>query len=197
MKLITIKEAAGILGLPANRLYQLDAILKPVYEMRGSRMRTRFYDSEHVLKMKPEIDKLDIRVEPVRYKEDGEPKRKYRKRYLTEKENWDGAVSYLYNILYHSAAIKIRAVTIKRAHFEKLLVKNCTYCGKPPELRKVGRYEVFVNGIDRVDSSKGYINGNCVPCCKRCNRMKSDMSTDTFLECVKSIYDYNAVKTDE
>ena len=31
-------------------------------------------------------------------------------------------------------------------------------------------------GIDRVDSSKNYDKGNCVPCCTTCNGMKSNMS---------------------
>lgn len=37
------------------------------------------------------------------------------------------------------------------------------------------------NGIDRVDSTKGYIPGNIVPCCYTCNRAKSDMPVEKFL----------------
>lgn len=31
-------------------------------------------------------------------------------------------------------------------------------------------------GIDRIDSSKGYEPGNCVPCCFRCNSVKNDQT---------------------
>lgn len=38
------------------------------------------------------------------------------------------------------------------------------------------------NGIDRVDSSKGYSAENVVPCCKICNRGKANMSKEDFIE---------------
>lgn len=72
--------------------------------------------------------------------------------------------------------------------FSKLIHNNCVYCGAPPEknsdfyqsLRRKSVDDVPVNGIDRIDSNKGYIIGNCVPCCSYCNRMKSDISFDKF-----------------
>lgn len=38
------------------------------------------------------------------------------------------------------------------------------------------------NGIDRVDSKKGYVAGNVVTCCRNCNQAKSDKSIDEFEE---------------
>jgi hypothetical protein len=43
------------------------------------------------------------------------------------------------------------------------------------------------NGIDRVDSSMGYVAGNVVPCCSTCNRMKLDHSYDDFIAHIKKI----------
>lgn len=43
------------------------------------------------------------------------------------------------------------------------------------------------NGIDRLDSSIGYILGNVVPCCGVCNRMKSTLSAEAFLAQCKRI----------
>lgn len=64
---------------------------------------------------------------------------------------------------------------------------DCVYCGRPPEETKNGRFTSFLNGIDRVDSSKGHVAGNCVPCCKRCNLSKRDYKKADFLEMAFSI----------
>ena len=58
-----------------------------------------------------------------------------------------------------------------------LLSKTCIYCGKE-----------HADGIDRVDSLKGYTIENCVPCCQYCNRMKSDYSLEFFKNHIKQIY---------
>ena len=50
---------------------------------------------------------------------------------------------------------------------------------------------VCVNGIDRVDSSKGYVEDNVVSCCKYCNTAKNTMSRDEFFKWIKRVYEYN------
>lgn len=40
----------------------------------------------------------------------------------------------------------------------------------------------MVNGIDRVDNTKGYSVENCVAACRRCNVAKADMAPDQFRE---------------
>jgi hypothetical protein len=44
------------------------------------------------------------------------------------------------------------------------------------------------NGIDRVVPDKGYVYDNCVPCCKYCNRAKSDLTTEQFKNLIIKIY---------
>lgn len=69
--------------------------------------------------------------------------------------------------------------------FFSLIKKNCYYCGDVPSNREKGskRGEPFLyTGIDRQDNKLGYIVNNCVPCCKTCNRWKSDMSEEKFHE---------------
>ena len=44
------------------------------------------------------------------------------------------------------------------------------------------------NGIDRIDSSKGYSVDNCVPCCAKCNYAKHDLSIDDFKNHIEKIY---------
>jgi len=57
---------------------------------------------------------------------------------------------------------------------ENLMTSPCVYCGILPKDR--------VNGIDRMDSSLGYVQSNCVPCCKTCNLMKMCLDPTTFVE---------------
>ncbi|CAN5207448.1 hypothetical protein BH09PAT1_BH09PAT1_7440 [soil metagenome] len=68
----------------------------------------------------------------------------------------------------------------------ELFFSNCHYCGSVPmttyELKVVhNTHPITYNGIDRIDSSKGYVKNNVVSCCKICNRAKSDMSYKEFL----------------
>jgi hypothetical protein len=60
--------------------------------------------------------------------------------------------------------------------------KPCEYCGV--------QSMSFGVGLDRVDSTKGYVLGNCVPCCYLCNVMKSNMTLETFFEQCERIVDF-------
>lgn len=69
--------------------------------------------------------------------------------------------------------------------------KNCAYCDKGPSNLAKGRNGDFVyNGIDRIDSSLGYFEGNMVACCNNCNRMKTSHSLEDFKSMIKRIYDH-------
>lgn len=46
-----------------------------------------------------------------------------------------------------------------------------------------------LNGVDRVNNDAGYVFGNCVPCCEKCNRMKMSLGVDDFLNHVRRIYE--------
>lgn len=85
--------------------------------------------------------------------------------------------------------------------FVKMAKQNCHYCNSPPsncynvkhskgELKGKSRGgAAFIhNGIDRVNSALGYFVENCVPCCKRCNRAKSNMSTKEFYDWITAVY---------
>lgn len=71
-----------------------------------------------------------------------------------------------------------------------LINSNCYYCGCLPcsETKDLTYDEsTLFNGIDRIDSSKGYVIGNVVPCCKWCNQAKSTMSQADFYIWVQRI----------
>ena len=67
--------------------------------------------------------------------------------------------------------------------FDEITKMPCEYCGEySDELNGVK-----FNGIDRINSSSGYVYNNCVPCCEICNRMKMAYDLMDFLEHVKKI----------
>jgi hypothetical protein len=68
-------------------------------------------------------------------------------------------------------------------YFHNITQQDCHYCGSKSSKvcrpkRSAAPY--IYNGIDRVDSGKGYTFDNCVPCCKLCNYAKRTMSTEEF-----------------
>lgn len=63
--------------------------------------------------------------------------------------------------------------------FKVMVLSPCYYC----KIQKEGE----VNGIDRVDNSKGYTKENCVACCQSCNRMKLIYHPDFFITKCKII----------
>lgn len=85
--------------------------------------------------------------------------------------------------------------------FYKLSFGNCFYCGTQPS-RRVIREEyiykknkkksefIYVNGVDRIDSSKGYIKGNVRSCCSSCNIAKNSLSEDKFRKLIIDIYNH-------
>lgn len=100
----------------------------------------------------------------------------------------------LYNNYYQAAKMKSMDFALSLDDFGSLTKQNCFYCGIPPQQivsghRLNGSYKY--NGIDRIDSSKGYILGNVVSCCKYCNFAKHEMTQKEFFEWIIKVYEYN------
>ena len=55
--------------------------------------------------------------------------------------------------------------------------KPCHYCGT----------DINGIGLDRVDSNNGYLMGNIVPCCPKCNRAKLDMTPSEYFELCEKV----------
>ena len=80
---------------------------------------------------------------------------------------------------------------LSKKQLHDLFSKECYYCGVPPSRvgHKKNTYGDYIyNGIDRLDSSIGYIESNCVPCCTQCNYLKSNMKEKEFLKIIEKIY---------
>ena len=72
--------------------------------------------------------------------------------------------------------------------FETLTQSPCFYCGQMRMNTAKGKVTAWMyNGIDRKDSSCGYTVENSVSCCGLCNRWKSVMSVDDFINHAKKI----------
>ena len=74
----------------------------------------------------------------------------------------------------------------------KARVAEGGYYSKYPA-EEVARYDLSVNGVDRLNSEKGYLFDNCVSCCGQCNRAKLDYTEEEFLEMVSRIASYRGL----
>ena len=74
---------------------------------------------------------------------------------------------------------------LTKEQFGALLVGHCHYCGGK------GSLGFNFTGLDRLENTQGYILGNVVPCCKRCNQARNDMTVDEFLQWITKVYNWN------
>jgi hypothetical protein len=100
---------------------------------------------------------------------------------------------------YHSNA-RLRGVQFKlsKSQTKRITSQNCYYCDAKPNnvsttsrsngQKTIGKY--IYNGIDRINSDKHYTLNNVVPCCKRCNFAKSDMSQQDFYDWISKTYNH-------
>ena len=79
---------------------------------------------------------------------------------------------------------------LSKENFRNLTQQNCFYCGAPPLSIKNRKYSNGVykcNGIDRKDNNEGYTISNAVSCCLICNRAKSNLSYQEFLQWIQRV----------
>jgi hypothetical protein len=100
---------------------------------------------------------------------------------LRKREEWNNSIDGRFAFLKGRAVYKNFEFTLTKDDLAYLVSTPCAYCGEIQE---------NFNGVDRVDSSKGYTKDSCVSCCKLCNYMKNMYKTNVFLEHVNKIYLY-------
>lgn len=116
-------------------------------------------------------------------------------KHFQDKKNLDpdaAIINSIYGDYRNKARKRGYVFNITFDFFRKLVESVCHYCGKEPSnVRKHrdGR-TVIINGVDRVDNSVGYEDHNVVPCCAFCNQAKHTMTKETFLDWIKSVYEF-------
>ncbi|MGO8948479.1 MAG: hypothetical protein ACLQUY_12625 [Ktedonobacterales bacterium] len=95
-------------------------------------------------------------------------------------------------ILYRkSARERGYAFDLNEDEFRSIIEQPCYYCSALPSRTFPGvkgtNGEYVCNGIDRIDSTIGYVKGNVRPSCWICNRAKADMPEADFLAWVARI----------
>lgn len=92
---------------------------------------------------------------------------------------------------YKKRAVDLELIWgISDERFDELIHGNCHFCGVPPQ--QVARIKncrgvLVYNGIDRLNNSIGYVEGNAVSCCSVCNYMKRTMSSEAFIAHLRKI----------
>jgi hypothetical protein len=88
-----------------------------------------------------------------------------------------------YQVYKNSAIVKQLVFEITQEEYLSIVNLPCEYCGI--------MQEKGFNGIDRLDSTIGYVRDNCVTCCAMCNYMKGSLDKDIFVQRVEHIATYN------
>lgn len=113
----------------------------------------------------------------------------------------DGTWHYLYLQYKKMANERDLEFSLTEDECREMFTTNCYYCGSAPR-KTVGRHrkstdmrlregsKVTYNGIDRVNTDRGYTVDNTVTCCYKCNFAKHTQSVSEFREWIKQVYDY-------
>lgn len=108
-----------------------------------------------------------------------------------------------YSHLKRRNKLKSFSDVISFDEFCKISKSPCKYCGleyskeiedrlnESKKQKRLSDHVLKCNGIDRVDSSKGYTVENSVSCCKYCNTAKNTMTESEFYTWIKRVYEFN------
>jgi hypothetical protein len=105
----------------------------------------------------------------------------------------------MYNKLYHQAELRGILFNVSPEYLELIFDGHCYFSGIELKIdtysRKDGEYNKGNASLDRIDSNKGYVEGNVVWVYKPVNAMKNTFSSNEFINMCKLIVDYDKSKT--
>lgn len=110
-------------------------------------------------------------------------------------ENNGALVNRIYKDYQRGAKDRGLTFDLTKEEFEDLIFGECYYCGSTPKrydgnvkYERTGEFKR--NGIDRIDSTIGYVNSNLRTCCDTCNIAKHANSEDDFIDWVIKVYNH-------
>jgi hypothetical protein len=112
---------------------------------------------------------------------------------ISHLHNGEASFNSIYASYKQGAKVRNLVFSLSKEKFLEIITQNCFYCGIEPSNVQKSRSnngDFIYNGIDRVDSNKGYIENNIVPCCWKCNKAKNKMNIDKFYESVEELYEW-------
>jgi hypothetical protein len=109
------------------------------------------------------------------------------------------ALRRVLSIYFRNAAHRQIDWSLEESAVRDMIFSDCHYCGSPPtntlDLKhRAYRKEpgdtdtVHYNGIDRIDSARGYEDGNVVSCCKLCNTGKMNLTLPEFQDWIRRVH---------
>lgn len=104
---------------------------------------------------------------------------------------YEASFRRIYKKYRYRATTKSIDFNLTPEYFRQQCERPCTYCLAPPtndsEFHNKFNGKWKYNGLDRIDSKQGYVEGNVQPCCFMCNRLKSDMDEGDFIAHIRKI----------
>ncbi len=114
------------------------------------------------------------------------------------KQTAEGVLGRVLSLYRSSANQRGIAFELTREQALELFQSCCYYCGT--EHSNTARtyhttegLRVPYNGIDRVDNTKGYVEGNVVTCCSPCNMAKREMTAQEYVELCRRVAAHRGV----
>jgi hypothetical protein len=107
----------------------------------------------------------------------------------------DAALNCIYTQYKGNAKARKYEFNLTKEQFNLLIKSNCFYCGTEPlNLFDKRYYNLFYNGIDRINNTIGYTFENSISCCKMCNIAKNNNTLEYFMQWIKKVYKHNFEK---
>lgn len=99
---------------------------------------------------------------------------------LTEKIK-QTKINQLFYSYKRKSELRGHSFNIDKEYFTNLIFMNCNYYNETPSNKlTLNNHTLKYNGIDRIDSYKGYEIDNCVPACRLCNQSKSNLTVNEW-----------------
>jgi hypothetical protein len=114
----------------------------------------------------------------------------------------DRTLNAQYRLYKYRAKKRNLVFDFTKAEFSNFMLEKCYYCGWKSETKphfhnwKSRDGFLIYNGLDRIDSTKGYTRENVVPCCRSCNSAKLNLTQQEFFHLISMIYNTHKSRMD-